>query len=89
MDEPQGPFIAWVDDQDAEGEVGRIYAQWKAANPHRARMPDILKCFSARPDTLQSVLQLTYPLHFADGHLTRRTKEMIATYVSALNQCLY
>ena len=28
-------------------------------------------------------------LHFSEGHLTRRQKEMIATYVSALNQCLY
>jgi AhpD family alkylhydroperoxidase len=28
-------------------------------------------------------------LHFTAGHLDRRTKEMLATYVSALNQCPY
>jgi len=27
--------------------------------------------------------------HFRDGFLTRRQKEMIATYASALNQCAY
>jgi len=28
-------------------------------------------------------------IHFSDGHLSRRTKEMIATYVSSLNRCPY
>jgi hypothetical protein len=28
-------------------------------------------------------------VHFSEGHLTRRVKEMIASYVSALNQCPY
>ncbi len=28
-------------------------------------------------------------VHFSDGHLDLRTKEMIATYVSALNRCSY
>lgn len=81
--------IEWVDDEQAEGLVKQIYDEWKAANPQRPRMPEILKCFSQRPDILRPFLQYTYGLHFADGHLKRRTKEMIATYVSALNQCVY
>ena len=32
-------------------------------------------------------MQFSQHIHFADGHLTRRTKEMIATYVSGLNRC--
>jgi AhpD family alkylhydroperoxidase len=28
-------------------------------------------------------------VHFSEGHLTRRLKEMIATYVSGLNHCHY
>ncbi len=82
-------FIRCVEDHEATGEVGEIYGQWKAANPHRETMPGILKCFSRRPDLLRSMLELTYPLHFADGFLTRRQKEMIATLVSGLNQCPY
>lgn len=28
-------------------------------------------------------------IHFSDGHLTWQTKELIATFVSGLNQCRY
>jgi len=83
------PHIKWVEDDEATGEVAEIYAAWKKANPHRESMPEILKCFSNRPDVLKSILALSYPLHFQDGFLNRRQKEMIATYVSALNQCPY
>jgi alkylhydroperoxidase/carboxymuconolactone decarboxylase family protein YurZ len=81
--------IDWVEDDQAEGLIGEIYAEWKQANPHRPKMPEILKCFSQRPDILRPLLHYTYGLHFADGCLDRRTKEMIATYVSALNRCEY
>lgn len=83
------PFINWIDDDKATGEVAEIYSAWKSANPERDQMPAILKCFSQRPDFLKALIDFTYPLHFSDGHLTRRQKEMIATYVSALNRCLY
>jgi hypothetical protein len=83
------PHIGWVEDEQASGLVAEVYAAWKAANPGRERMPDILKCFSARPDFLRQVIDFSYSLHFRDGHLTRRVKEMIATYVSGLNACRY
>jgi hypothetical protein len=83
------PFIDWIEDEQASGQIAEIYQNWKQANPHRERMPEILKCFSSNPLVLKSMLQLSYPLHFSDGHLTRQQKEMLATYVSALNQCPY
>ena len=70
-------------------EVAELYDRWKKDNPGRDRMPDILKCFSGSPVFLKGMLDVSYPLHFEDGALTRRVKEMIATYVSALNQCPY
>ncbi len=82
------PRIAWVEDEQAAGEVAAVYAAWKAANNGR-RMPGILKCFSARPDFLQQVIEFSNGVHFSDGHLPRRQKEMIATYVSGLNACRY
>ncbi len=82
-------FIQWINEEQATGEVRSLYEDWLAANPHREQVPDILKCFSLRPDVLKNMLELTYPLQFAEGHLTRRTKEMIATLVSGLNQCPY
>jgi hypothetical protein len=38
---------------------------------------------------LQQVMDFSYGVHFSDGHLNRRTKEMLATYVSGLNRCPY
>ena len=83
------PRIAWIEDDAATGEVAEVYELWSQANPGRDGMPDVLKCFSARPDFLRQVVEFSYGLHFADGHLTRRVKELLATYVSGLNQCVY
>ena len=81
--------IQWVEEADAGGELADVYQIWQQANPDREHVPDILKCFSARPDFLKQVMEFSYGVHFQDGHLTRRVKEMIATYVSALNRCGY
>lgn len=86
---PATPRIAWVEDDQASGELAEIYETWREQNPDRDDVPEILKCFSARPDFLAPVMQASYGLHFTDGHLDRRQKEAIATYVSALNQCEY
>jgi alkylhydroperoxidase family enzyme len=83
------PRIEWFEDERATGELAGVYRAWLDRNPGRERMPEILKCFSQRPDLLQGVMAMSYQVHFSEGHLTRRVKEMIATYVSALNQCPY
>ncbi|GIW87937.1 MAG: hypothetical protein KatS3mg108_2261 [Isosphaeraceae bacterium] len=81
--------IRWVEEAEATGEIAAAYAEWFAANPGRPTIPGILKCLSLRPDFFRDVVRVSDRLHFSDGHLTRRLKEMIATYVSALNQCPY
>ena len=83
------PRINWVEDDQAEGLVAEVYAAWKARNPGRPNLPGILKCFSPRPDFLRQVIEFSNTVHFSHGHLSRRVKEMIATYVSALNRCPY
>ena len=83
------PFVRWVEDEEAQGEIAEVYREYKALRPDRPKMPGILKCFSLRPDFLRQVIAFSNTVHFSDGHLTRRIKEMIATYVSALNQCPY
>ena len=52
-------------------------------------MPGIIKCFGARPDFLKQVVEFSNTIHFSEGHLPRRLKEMIASYVSYLNRCPY
>lgn len=83
------PRIRWTDESRATGDLAAAYSEWLAANPGRTRVPDILKCFSFRPDFLRDVDAMSLRVHFSEGHLSRRVKEMIATYVSALNGCPY
>ena len=83
------PLLPWVEDEEATGKVAEIYGLWKSENPDRDRVPLILKCFSLRPDFLEQAYRFSYGLQFADGYLTRRQKELIGTYVSALNECPY
>lgn len=80
--------IRIVEDAEATGEVAKAYEEWRALRG-RKLVPGIIKCFSARPDFLQKVIEFSDTVHFSEGHLTRRVKEMIATYVSALNHCVY
>lgn len=83
------PRIEWFDERSATGELAEIYRNWLEHNPGRPEIPGILKCFSQRPDFLRDVMAFSYRVHFSEGHLTRRIKEMIASYVSVLNQCPY
>ncbi|MGE5111807.1 MAG: hypothetical protein ACM3JB_13180 [Acidobacteriaceae bacterium] len=80
--------IAFIEDADATGEVAKVYDEWRTKSG-RTQMPGILKCFSHRPDFLRQVMDFSDTVHFSEGHLTRRVKEAIASYVSYLNRCPY
>ena len=80
--------IAIIEDAQATGEVAAAYDAWRAGSG-RTQVPGIIKCFGARPDFLRQVLQFSNTVHFSEGHLSRRHKEMIASHVSYLNRCPY
>jgi alkylhydroperoxidase family enzyme len=80
--------IKLIEDRDAADEVAKVYDEWRAKSG-RQQMPGILKCFSHRPDFLRQVIQFSDTVHFSQGHLDRRTKEAIASWVSWLNRCPY
>jgi hypothetical protein len=77
-----------IEDRDATGETAAAYDFWRAGSG-RQQVPGIIKCFGARPDFLRQVVEFSNTVHFSEGHLCRRHKEMIATYVSYLNRCPY
>jgi hypothetical protein len=79
--------IAWIEDDDASGEIADLYRQLKKTSM-RGKVPDILRTMSLRPDFLLAIDQASR-LHFTDGALSRAEHEMIASYVSALNRCHY
>ena len=83
------PFIQWIEEQDAQGEVKEGYDIYFQKRPDRTKVADIIKCFSHRPDFMKQVMDFSWKVHFCDGHLPERVKEMIATLVSGQNRCPY
>jgi hypothetical protein len=81
------PRIAWIDDDDATGELAEIYSELKRKS-RKGNVPDILRTMSQRPDFLRAIDEASR-LHFQAGALSVAEHEMIAAYVSALNRCHY
>ena len=80
--------IRIIEDAEATGDTLAAYNYWRAGSG-RTQVPGIIKCFGARPDFLRQVVDFSNTIHFSEGHLQRRHKEMIASYVSYLNRCPY
>jgi uncharacterized peroxidase-related enzyme len=80
--------IPIVQEYAATGPVAKSYAYYRERFG-RSDVPGILKCFATHPPLLDQMIALATGLLFTEGHLPRRVKEMIATYVSALNDCPY
>jgi len=80
--------IRIIEDAEATGETAAAYDFWRAGSG-RQQVPGIIKCFGARPDFLRRVIEFGNTIHFSEGHLSRRYKELIASYVSYLNRCPY
>jgi hypothetical protein len=85
---PESTKIRITEDDEATGEVAAAYDFWRAGSG-RKKVPGIIKCFGARPDFLRQVVEFSNKVHFSEGHLSRRQKEMIASHVSYLNRCPY
>jgi uncharacterized peroxidase-related enzyme len=83
------PFLQWIDEKDATGEVAEGYDFYFQKRPNRDKVADIIKCFSHRPDFMKQVMDFSWQVHFCEGHLSERVKEMIATLVSGQNRCPY
>jgi uncharacterized peroxidase-related enzyme len=77
-----------IEESAATGEVAALYDYFRT-HFGRPDVPGILKCFATHPPLLKHMLDLSESLIFADGALTRRHKEMIATLVSEQNRCPY
>jgi uncharacterized peroxidase-related enzyme len=77
-----------VEESNASGEVAALYQHFRS-HFGRPDVPGILKCFATHPPLLRHMMDLSESLIFAEGALTRRQKEMIATLVSVENSCPY
>ena len=80
--------IRIVEEDTATGEAASVYQYFRDLMG-RQNVPDILKCFAFDPAFARHMIDLSSVLLFSDGFLTRRQKELIATYVSSRNACPY
>jgi uncharacterized peroxidase-related enzyme len=80
--------IRIIEEDEAEGATAEAY-QYCRNTLARQNVPGILKCFGTNPAAARMLVDMGSSLLFADGSITRRQKEMIATYISGLNACPY
>src|ERR1700752_211739 len=79
-------YIPVVDEAEATGETAAAY-QYFRDQTGRQDVPGVLKCFSSNPAFIRQMIDISSNLLFADGYLSRRHKEMIATWISKQNTC--
>jgi hypothetical protein len=77
--------IDWMEEGPAFEEFKKNMPGLRSPN----QLPEIMRTMSLEPDVMMAVQSIANKMHFSDGALPRRQKEMIAAYVSALNKCKY
>ena len=81
------PRIRTVPPEAATGDLADAYEAFKESLGTPA-VPLVVQLSSIRPD-LTSLLAALHGALFRGGELSRKAKEAISTYVSALNNCPY
>jgi uncharacterized peroxidase-related enzyme len=77
-----------VDELTASAELRALFARYRERFG-RTDLPGIVRCFATNSALLKGMLEIAENLLFGDSLLSRRHKEMIATYVSRQNACPY
>ena len=77
-----------MEEDNASEEAAAVY-QYFRDQTGRQDVPGILKCFATNPAYAQQMVNISSSLLFCDGLLSRRQRELIATYISHLNACPY
>jgi uncharacterized peroxidase-related enzyme len=79
-------WIKCIEEKEAKGKLKEYYNHIRKT---RGKIANILKVQSLNPDALKTHLELYLTLMFGKSGLTRIQREMIATAVSAANNCPY
>lgn len=85
---PSSSNLSLIDEHSANGQVRALFAQYRERFT-RGDVPGIVLCFATNPALLNGMLEIAANFLFCETLLSRRHKEMIATYVSQLNTCPY
>ena len=62
---------------------------WIKEDESYAELPNVIKCMSINPEVMNSVIEMGHNIGFGSSALSRAQEEIIATVVSAINNCEY
>jgi len=85
---PSSTNLSLADEGTASAEIRGLFARYRERFG-RTDLPGIVLCFATNAALLKGMLEIAENLLFTDTLLSRRHKEMIATYVSRQNACPY
>ncbi|HET9938706.1 MAG TPA: carboxymuconolactone decarboxylase family protein [Gaiella sp.] len=80
------PHLDLIDPDDATGLVAEEYA---AAVERAGKIFNIVRSMSLSPESLRASMGLYKAIMFGPSGLTRQERELLATVVSAVNECYY
>jgi alkylhydroperoxidase family enzyme len=80
------PHLDLIDPEDAEGILKEEY---DAAVERAGKVFNIVRSMSLSPETLRASLELYKAIMFGPSELSRQDRELLATVVSATNECYY
>ena len=80
------PHLDLIDPDDATGLVAEEYA---AAVERAGKIFNIVRSMSLSPESLRASMGLYKAIMFGPSRLTRQERELLATVVSATNECYY
>lgn len=83
------PYIRAVPPSEATGKLKEIYGSRTGPSAARGKVAMIRQVQSLNPDALAAWSALGAEIMHGRSRITRRQREMIATVVSATNQCSY
>ncbi len=85
---PSSTNLSLADERTASAELRALFTRYRERFA-RTDLPGIVLCFATNSALLKGMLEIAENLLFGDSLLSRRHKEMIATYVSRQNACAY
>ena len=80
------PHLELIDPDDASGLLAEEYA---AAVDRAGKIFNIVRSMSLSPESLRASMGLYKAIMFGPSRLTRQERELLATVVSATNECYY
>ncbi len=78
--------IRLIPPEEASGPLAEVY---EAATARAGKVFNIVRAMSLRPAVLRRSMELYRAIMFEPAGLTRQERELLATVVSAANDCHY